>query len=88
MRDQRASISRAVLPLPELCLTQLIDAGELDRHEVVTRKDDAHAAFARGRQELQDVSQHPVAVGDLAQDPGLHVVHDERKRRGIQRIGK
>ena len=86
VRDQRAGVRRALLALPDLGLAQLIDAGELGGHEVMAREDRAHGPLARGGQESQDVGEHPVAVGDLSEDRGLHVVDDERERGGVEGV--
>jgi hypothetical protein len=45
-----------------------------------------HAPLARGGEHAQDIGQHALAVGDLAQDPHLHVVDDQRQRGRLQRV--
>jgi hypothetical protein len=91
VRDQRAGLGRALLALPDLGLAQLIHPGALGGHEVVAHEHRAHTLLARGGQESHDVAKNTVSVGDLREDPGLHVVDDERERCGIegfvQRLG-
>ena len=74
------------LVLPSLGLTQLEDARQLGRHRVMAQEHRPHAPLARRVEHPQDVGQHAIAVGDLAQDPHLHVVDDKRQRRRFQRV--
>ena len=36
--------------------------------------------------QLQDIGQHPVAIGNLTKDAGLHVIDNERQRPRVERI--
>jgi hypothetical protein len=83
VRGQRVCVPRAVLALPGLCLTQRLDASELERHEVVTRK---HFRTPRSRVAARSFTTL-LSTRSRSRTWARIVVDDERNRRGIQRIG-
>jgi hypothetical protein len=54
----------------------------------VAHEEDAQAGGARQLQHFQNPRQHLVAMWQLAQDPDLHVIDDQRGRIGMHRFGK
>jgi hypothetical protein len=65
--------------LPSAPHPQLTHAYQLHRQRYVAREVGPHAGGSRRLDNIPDVLDDVLSVGDLPQDPNLHVVDEERE---------
>jgi nucleotide-binding universal stress UspA family protein len=87
-RERRAHVLEAIHALPRAPHPQLGDAHQLYGQGDVARVVDPHARSPRRSQDLADIGDDRLAVGNLVQDPDLHVVNEESQTRRLAHLGE